>query len=158
MPFITLKEAYDSNQRNRVKTPILISTEQFLNTSDRTLAFGRTGVITCGKIEYMHVYFLDGAIHVFTYCVYDDGDRFLGSEKFQADVAPAKRLRPQEGVAYFTADREFAALMESCGYPLRLIPMEVCGKKIELWKDTLYFGKVPTVNCKYHEDKLRIGH
>lgn len=156
MSYLSLEEAYRSNQRNRPQAPTLIKVDQFKDKSDRTLALGKTGVITAGKIEMMHVYFLDGAIHVFTYCVFKDGERFYGSDKFQIEQAPPAQLRPEEGVAYFTADREFAKLMEDSGCPLRLVPMKVWDQEITFWQNTKYYGKVPTVNCKPHEDNLNI--
>lgn len=144
------------NKRNSVVAPKLIKVEDFSDKSNRTLTVGLTGSISGNRVEVMHVYFRDEFINVFCYFISED-ERFLGSKRFQVTQVLSEKLVPANGAAWNTTDAEFARMLESNGTPLRLIPIDVCGKKVESpvsEKDGVYFAQVPGLTCKQHEPQL----
>lgn len=152
MAYLSLPKAVASNRRTKTRLQSLISTESFRDKSDRTLTFGQTGSISEDKVEYMHVYFRDKAIHVFSYFIGED-DRWLYSKKFQFSQVAATKLVPASGALWSATDEEFAHLMEVAGSPLFFVPMKIWGKPVELI-EAKYFGHVPTLTCKPHPESL----
>lgn len=152
MPFMSLPKAVESNRRTRPRIPALISVDKFTDKSDRTLTFGVTGSVSDERIEYMHVYMRDEAIHVLRYFLGAD-ERWFCSKKFQTSQVEAKTLRPPSGSAWSASDEEFAKLMETAGYPMYFIPLEVWGKPITRMHGD-YFGHVSGVTCKLHTESL----
>lgn len=155
MPKLTVEQAYAFNKKTGAVSglPVLISVDKFADKSDRTLALGLTGSESGGRIELKHVYFREGDLHVFSYFIGPD-DRFLGGAKFAATTLAADKLFIPNGVEWSTADSSFVIAMAKANYPLYLIPLTVWGKRpVELLEET-YYGHVPEVTCKPHDDSL----